>query len=115
MSTTTWCNIIPKLQVILEISNFEFFDGLVIYKGNLAKSVEWEFGKKSDSFSPQFEMLKREGRSETAKIVLGCLCPMCQLPRINFWEQSKHSRLLSEIDFARPVLFKNEALLDIPC
>ena len=78
--------------------------------------LQWEtidslynLNHKSDSFCHQFERLELECRSETAKIVVGCLCPMCQLPRIKFWEQSEHSRLLSEIDFARPILSKNEA------
>ena len=43
ISTTTWCNIISKLPLILEISNFYFFDGLVIYKGNLPNPIEREF------------------------------------------------------------------------
>ena len=34
MSTTTWCNIIEKLQLLFEIEHFEFFLEMSIYKGN---------------------------------------------------------------------------------
>ena len=36
----------PKLQVVFEISSFEFFVGLVIYKGNLLNPIEWGFDRK---------------------------------------------------------------------
>ena len=51
ISTTTWCNIIPKFQIIFEMSSFEFFVGLVIYKGNLLNPIDWEFDQKTETYS----------------------------------------------------------------
>ena len=41
MSTTTWCNIIEKLQLLFEIEHFEFFLRYPFVKEILCKLIVW--------------------------------------------------------------------------
>ena len=73
MSTTTWDNIIPKLQVIFEISSFGFFVELLVYKGNLLNSVELKFDrqiqKKCEFFESNISHRKKNFFSKTKILV----------------------------------------------